>query len=68
MHCRLELLDEAGDRVDLARAAREERVWIAEMFWIGGGGCLNSCQSCQQESAVRNSLLQKNRDFTGPLP
>ena len=23
----------------------EERVWVAEGFWIGGGGCLNSCQS-----------------------
>ena len=38
VHCRLVLLDEQGDKVDLGEAAGEERVWIARCFGLGAAG------------------------------
>ena len=61
VHCRLELLDEAGRQSGSWEAAREEWVWVAEGFGLGAADAL-IVVSCQQ-SAVKNCLKQDLQDL-----
>ena len=66
VHCRLELLDEAGDRVDLGALLVKNGFGARRCFGLGTAEAL-IVVSHLEGVGNRSSLLQKNRGYK-PLP
>ena len=60
VHCRLVLLDEQGDKVDIGELLVKNGFGSRDVLGLGAGGCLNSCQL----SAISGQKLSE-AGFTG---